>query len=57
MTGTRHPVWPYYSVPVNAVCFGNHESDVPYPSLVKRIGEFKAGGVFTSTALPTIQQF
>jgi len=27
--------------PINAVCFGNHESDVAFPSLVKRINEFQ----------------
>jgi len=29
------------SVGVTHVCFGNHESDVPYESLKQRIGEFK----------------
>jgi len=28
-------------LPVKAVCFGNHESDVPYSSLTKRVAEFK----------------
>lgn len=28
-------------LPIQLVCFGNHEADVPYVSLVKRIKEFK----------------
>lgn len=28
-------------VPVDIVCFGNHESDVPYSSLVKRVEEYE----------------
>lgn len=40
-------------VPVSAVCFGNHESDVPYPSLVRRIDEFK--GVWLNSNMPTFE--
>jgi hypothetical protein len=40
-------------VPVNAVCFGNHESDVPFPSLVRRIGEFN--GVWLNSNMPTFE--
>jgi len=29
------------SIPVDAVCFGNHESDVPHPSLLSRIRQYK----------------
>eukprot|EP00931_Biecheleriopsis_adriatica_P008071 TRINITY_DN109303_c0_g1_i1.p1 TRINITY_DN109303_c0_g1~~TRINITY_DN109303_c0_g1_i1.p1 ORF type:complete len:628 (+),score=118.47 TRINITY_DN109303_c0_g1_i1:30-1886(+) len=28
-------------IPVNVVCFGNHETDVPYTKLVQRIEEFR----------------
>lgn len=28
-------------IPIKAVCFGNHEADVPYEALVDRISEFK----------------
>lgn len=28
-------------IPINAVCFGNHESDVPYASLKNRIAQYK----------------
>ena len=40
-------------VPVNAVCFGNHESDVPYPSLVRRIEEFN--GAWLNSNMPTFE--
>jgi 5'-nucleotidase len=31
--------------PIHAVCFGNHEADVPLPSLVSRINEFEGAWV------------
>ena len=37
-------------VPVDAVCFGNHESDVPYLSLKRRIEEFN--GVWLNSNMP-----
>mmetsp|Transcript_30957 Transcript_30957/g.100828 ORF Transcript_30957/g.100828 Transcript_30957/m.100828 type:complete len:598 (+) Transcript_30957:275-2068(+) len=40
-------------VPIKAVCFGNHECDVPYPSLCKRIQEFQ--GTWLNSNMPTFE--
>ena len=40
-------------VPVDAVCFGNHESDVPYEALKTRIGEFK--GKWINSNMPAFE--
>ena len=40
-------------VPVDAVCFGNHESDVPYSSLKSRIAEFK--GQWLNSNMPSFE--
>ncbi|CAE8713025.1 unnamed protein product [Polarella glacialis] len=37
-------------VPIDVVCFGNHEADIPHLSLVKRIGEFK--GIWLNSNMP-----
>ena len=39
------------NVPVDAVCFGNHECDVPYEALVDRINEFN--GIWLNSNMPT----
>eukprot|EP00965_Chrysotila_dentata_P230973 6198081-Pleurochrysis_carterae.AAC.2 len=31
------------AVPIDVVCFGNHECDVPFDSMVQRVNEFKGG--------------
>ena len=33
------------NVPIDAVCFGNHEADVPFASLVSRVNEFQGAWV------------
>ena len=38
-------------VGVDYVCLGNHETDIPYTALVKRIAQFK--GTFINTNMPT----
>lgn len=38
-------------VPVDAVCFGNHECDVPHEALVDRINEFT--GIWLNSNMPT----
>jgi 2',3'-cyclic-nucleotide 2'-phosphodiesterase (5'-nucleotidase family) len=40
------------ALPVDMVCFGNHESDVPYESLCRRIDEFN--GVWLNSNMPTL---
>lgn len=40
-------------LPVDVVCFGNHEADVPYTSLVHRIDEFK--GHWLNSNMPDLQ--
>ena len=40
-------------VPVDAVCFGNHESSVPYGALVQRINEF--GGAWLNSNMPSLK--
>eukprot|EP00040_Diaphanoeca_grandis_P036436 m.232247 g.232247 ORF g.232247 m.232247 type:complete len:673 (-) comp33617_c0_seq1:29-2047(-) len=40
-------------IPVDIVCFGNHEADVPYLSLVDRIAEFK--GVWLNSNMRTFE--
>eukprot|EP00928_Gymnodinium_smaydae_P081701 TRINITY_DN65176_c0_g1_i1.p1 TRINITY_DN65176_c0_g1~~TRINITY_DN65176_c0_g1_i1.p1 ORF type:complete len:703 (-),score=62.21 TRINITY_DN65176_c0_g1_i1:196-2028(-) len=37
-------------MPVKYVCFGNHETDVPYDKLVERIGEFR--GTWLNSNMP-----
>eukprot|EP00971_Amphidinium_carterae_P130202 2579255-Amphidinium_carterae.1 len=34
------------SIPVDYVCFGNHESDIPHDSLIKRIEQFNGVSSF-----------
>lgn len=41
------------AVPVDAVCFGNHETDVPYESLKKRIKEYK--GAWINSNMPSFK--
>lgn len=38
---------------LDLVCFGNHEADVPYRSLVQRIGEFK--GTWLNSNMPDFE--
>lgn len=38
------------AIPVDAVCFGNHETDVPYESLKRRLAEFK--GAWINSNMP-----
>lgn len=38
-------------VPIDMVCFGNHECDVPHEALVDRIAEFK--GIWLNSNMPT----
>eukprot|EP00929_Paragymnodinium_shiwhaense_P121152 TRINITY_DN9329_c0_g1_i1.p1 TRINITY_DN9329_c0_g1~~TRINITY_DN9329_c0_g1_i1.p1 ORF type:complete len:616 (-),score=148.50 TRINITY_DN9329_c0_g1_i1:259-2106(-) len=40
------------AVPVNMVCFGNHETDIPYPKLQDRISEYK--GVWLNSNIPDL---
>lgn len=41
------------NVPVDVVCFGNHESDVPYQSLARRVKEFN--GTWLNSNMPTFE--
>lgn len=41
------------AIPVDAVCFGNHETDVPYESLKRRIAEFK--GAWINSNMPGLE--
>eukprot|EP00928_Gymnodinium_smaydae_P090834 TRINITY_DN7454_c2_g2_i2.p1 TRINITY_DN7454_c2_g2~~TRINITY_DN7454_c2_g2_i2.p1 ORF type:complete len:718 (-),score=99.36 TRINITY_DN7454_c2_g2_i2:76-2229(-) len=38
------------SIPVDYVCFGNHETDIPYTKLVQRISEFQ--GTWLNSNMP-----
>ena len=40
------------AIPVHAVCFGNHECDVPFGSLVHRVHEFK--GTWLNSNMPSM---
>lgn len=40
------------AIPVQAVCFGNHECDIPFRSLVSRIKEFN--GVWLNSNMPSM---
>ena len=41
------------SIPVDVLCFGNHESDVPFESLLQRIEEFQ--GVWVNSNMSSLQ--
>lgn len=38
--------------PIDVICFGNHEADVPYSSLVSRINEYN--GVWVNSNMPSL---
>jgi 2',3'-cyclic-nucleotide 2'-phosphodiesterase (5'-nucleotidase family) len=40
-------------VPVNVVCFGNHEADVPYAAMRRRCDEFK--GTWLNSNMPSFE--
>ena len=42
------------SVPVHAVCFGNHECDIPFLSMCQRVQDFK--GVWLNSNIPTFSE-
>ena len=42
------------SLPVHAVCFGNHECDIPFLSMCQRVQEFK--GVWLNSNIPTFSE-
>lgn len=39
------------ALPIDAVCFGNHEADVPYLSLISRVNEF--AGAWVNSNMPS----
>lgn len=42
------------AIPVHAVCFGNHECDVPFLSMCQRVQEFQ--GVWLNSNIPTFSE-
>ena len=42
------------SIPIHAVCFGNHECDIPFASMCQRVSEFK--GVWLNSNIPTFSE-
>ena len=42
------------ATPIDAVCFGNHESDIPFLSLVQRVQEFN--GVWLNSNMPSLSE-
>ena len=42
------------AVPIKAICFGNHECDVPHAALLKRIGEFE--GVWLNSNMRSLNE-